>query len=206
MIWKLSEKDILKKIEKFRAIDGWLSDQEALGLYTTASKLSKNATAVEIGSWQGKSTYCIAKGLRTGKVWAIDPFNADGGLDLQSQDEYNNKKGNRDLLEVFTDNMRSLDVLDKIVVKKGYSNQFADEVNKIDFLFIDGDHSIEGCKSDFELYAHKIVPGGFIAFHDYYAHRPELGPTHVIDNIVLKSTEFAFHHLYDSLWVGRKKA
>jgi cephalosporin hydroxylase len=36
----------------------------------------------------------------------------------------------------------------------------------IDFLFIDGDHSYEGVRSDFEMYAPLVTPGGYIAFHD----------------------------------------
>lgn len=38
--------------------------------------------------------------------------------------------------------------------------------NKLDFLFIDGDHSYEGVKADFEDYRGFVRPGGLIAFHD----------------------------------------
>ena len=37
---------------------------------------------------------------------------------------------------------------------------------KIDFLFIDGDHSYEGVKMDYEMYGDLVRPGGLIAFHD----------------------------------------
>ena len=204
MFQKLKERSILKKIHSFREIDGWLTDQEALGLYLVASKLTPNATVVEIGSWQGKSTYCISNGLRSGKVYAIDPFNADGGLDTQSQDEYNRKKGNKDLLENFKATMTQLDVINKIAINKGYSSQFSKDFEKIDFLFIDGDHSIEGCKNDYDMYAHKVVAGGYIAFHDYYHERPELGPTYVIDNLISTSKNFRFYRQFDSLWIAQK--
>ena len=36
----------------------------------------------------------------------------------------------------------------------------------IDFLFIDGDHSYEGVKADFEIYSPLVKEGGLIAFHD----------------------------------------
>ncbi len=36
----------------------------------------------------------------------------------------------------------------------------------IDFLFIDGDHSYEGVKRDFEMYGPLVRPEGLIAFHD----------------------------------------
>lgn len=38
--------------------------------------------------------------------------------------------------------------------------------NGIDFLFIDGDHTYEGVKQDFQSYAPWVNPGGLIAFHD----------------------------------------
>jgi predicted O-methyltransferase YrrM len=36
----------------------------------------------------------------------------------------------------------------------------------IDFLFIDGDHTYRGVKTDFEMYGRLVRPGGIIAFHD----------------------------------------
>lgn len=40
------------------------------------------------------------------------------------------------------------------------------EEPKIDFLFIDGDHSYEGVKQDFEMYSPFVKPGGICCFHD----------------------------------------
>lgn len=37
---------------------------------------------------------------------------------------------------------------------------------KIDFLFIDGDHTYEGVKKDFNTYSPLVKKGGIIAFHD----------------------------------------
>ena len=36
----------------------------------------------------------------------------------------------------------------------------------IDVLFIDGDHTYDGARADFERYAPLVRPGGLIAFHD----------------------------------------
>lgn len=36
----------------------------------------------------------------------------------------------------------------------------------VDFLFIDGDHSLAGVTQDFEVYGRLVRPGGVIAFHD----------------------------------------
>lgn len=205
MFDKFREQFVLRKIREYEKIDGWLSDNEAIGLYRIAHKLPYNAVVVEIGTWKGKSTFCISKGLRSGKIYAIDPFNADAGLDFWSQKEYADKKGEEDLLVNFKDTMKRFGVDKKIVAKRGYSTEFHEDFDKIDFLFIDGDHSVEGCKTDFDLYSPKIVSGGFIAFHDFYEKRDELGPTYVIKNFVLKSIDFKFYRQYDTLWIAKKQ-
>jgi cephalosporin hydroxylase len=40
------------------------------------------------------------------------------------------------------------------------------ENEQLDFLFIDGDHTLEGVTKDYEMYKHLVKPGGWIAFHD----------------------------------------
>ena len=37
---------------------------------------------------------------------------------------------------------------------------------KVDFLFIDGDHTYEGVKADYQMYRHIVKSGGWIGFHD----------------------------------------
>jgi predicted O-methyltransferase YrrM len=48
--------------------------------------------------------------------------------------------------------------------------------SEIDFLFIDGDHSYEGVKRDWEMYSTLVRKGGIIAFHDVAGN---YGETHV---------------------------
>lgn len=38
--------------------------------------------------------------------------------------------------------------------------------NKLDMLFIDGDHSEDGVTQDFEMYSTLVKPGGVVGFHD----------------------------------------
>lgn len=42
--------------------------------------------------------------------------------------------------------------------------------HKLDFLFIDGDHTYDGVKKDFEMYSKLVKKGGMIAFHDICDH------------------------------------
>jgi len=46
---------------------------------------------------------------------------------------------------------------------------------KIDFLFVDGDHSYEGVKKDFQMYSKLVKHDGIMAFHDIVLHPPETG-------------------------------
>jgi len=43
----------------------------------------------------------------------------------------------------------------------------------VDFLFIDGDHSLRGVRTDFQRYSQLVTEGGLIAFHDIVPGRPE---------------------------------
>jgi predicted O-methyltransferase YrrM len=45
---------------------------------------------------------------------------------------------------------------------------------RVDFLFIDGDHTYEGVKTDFEMYSGLVRPGGLMAFHDICKHPENL--------------------------------
>lgn len=43
--------------------------------------------------------------------------------------------------------------------------------NKLDYFLIDGDHTYEGVRSDFEMYSPLVRPGGVILFHDIAEHK-----------------------------------
>ena len=47
------------------------------------------------------------------------------------------------------------------------------KAHKLDFLFIDGDHTYDGVKKDFELYSKLVSKGGIIALHDIVPGLPE---------------------------------
>jgi predicted O-methyltransferase YrrM len=57
----------------------------------------------------------------------------------------------------------------------------------VDLVFIDGDHSLEGCREDWEAWNGHVVPGGAVAFHDARLGRPGgsggPGPTRVVDEL-----------------------
>ena len=189
-------------LQNYLNIEGWLTPNEANGLFEVSSMLPKESIVLEIGSWKGKSTWCIAQGLKKGIINCIDPFNAAG--EEGSKEIYEKTKGNSSLFEQFQNNMKGISPKVKIITHKGYSSQFVNKIENIDFLFIDGDHSIEGCKFDFENYGTNLKIGGYLAFHDYYEGRNELGPTWVIDNIVKRNSAYIDFKKFDSLFIFQK--
>jgi predicted O-methyltransferase YrrM len=116
---------------------------------------------VEIGSFQGRSTVGLAKGSKLGNnnmVYAIDIWN--NGKVNGTNDVFVRK-------EDFINNLKSSQVQDIVTPIHSTSNDaFNNWDKKIGMLFIDGDHSYQGVKSDIR-WCDFVIPGGIIAFHDY---------------------------------------
>lgn len=58
----------------------------------------------------------------------------------------------------------------------------------VDLVFIDGDHSPDACREDWEVWSPHVPTGGRVVFHDARAGKPggdgSLGPTAVVDEIL----------------------
>jgi len=193
---------LLLPIRDYQTIEGWLTKNEALALYRIAKGLPAGACVVEIGSWKGRSTFCIAKGLKDARLVAIDPFDASG--ETGSREVYAQGRGQQPLVEQFKRNLGQHGLLSKIEIKQGYSQDHVAGVLAVDFLFIDGDHSQAGCERDFNLFSPKVKPGGLLGFHDYDDQRPELGPTWVVENRLRQSADWSPAGRWDSLIVFRR--
>lgn len=179
-----------RRIMDYIPIDGWLAHGEAITLYETARLLEGDAPVVaEIGSWQGKSSIVIAKGLQDrggGRLYCIDPFNADG--DDASLHDYANRKSRTrgTLLDAFNRHIETAGVVDLVTTLPGYSHDVVQSFpHVIDFLFIDGNHAYEAVRKDFEDWSPKVKPGGYIAFHDVSFNNLNTGPQRLIREQVL---------------------
>lgn len=157
--------------------EGWIAKDEAELLYNTAAKLKGNGVIVEIGSWCGKSLTIITTGaLKNGfnsKIYSIDPF-------LTSKDEPNGK------YETFIQNLKKNNLDNKITHIKEKSQIAGLNFNEIiEFIFIDGFHTYDAVKKDFDLFYPKIIEGGYIAIHDigYYK-----GPTDLVMELAHNDT------------------
>lgn len=134
---------------------------ERLALYFLAVKGNQNI-CLEIGSYEGASAYFISAGLakknQSGKLYCIDTWNNDAMTE-----------GHRDTYAEFTKN--TAPYAGYVVPVRGYSTQvveqIAGQIEQINLLFIDGDHSYEGVKADWDAYKSFLKPGSVVVFHDW---------------------------------------
>jgi predicted O-methyltransferase YrrM len=164
------------------------------------AKYSKDAQkCVEIGVYEGVNTVIIAEQLSSGGLlYAIDPF-FKGKLGFC----YHEKIAKNLLVKNKLSNNVNL-------IKKLSFDASEEIPDDIDFMFVDGDHSIEGIKKDWELYAIKIKPDGFIALHDTSipAHDgsvSELGSYKYFNSHIKYDKRFSIVETVDSLNILKKK-
>jgi len=56
-------------------------------------------------------------------------------------------------------------------ILKAYSHEIPkkyDFLNNLDFVYIDADHTYEGCKKDLKIWYPRVKQGGILAGHDYF--------------------------------------
>lgn len=131
-------------------------------------KEQKPKYVLEIGTAGGGSLFMLSQVIEDDAVLiSIDLPNGKfgGGYPKNRITLYNSfaRKGQK--LELIREDSQSLESFNKIkmILKDNY----------LDFLFIDGDHSYEGVKKDFELYVPLVKKNGIIALHDIVQGLPE---------------------------------
>src|ERR1700727_3162159 len=161
------------------------SDGEAATLARLASGAHR---VVELGVYEGSSAVVLARAMATGsELVLVDPYTADTRWAALPQGAWANATASR--LAVARAR-RSQDV------GRSWTG------GPVDLVFIDGDHSYEGCREDWEQWRGHVSPGGFAAFHDARAGKPgghgAPGPTRVVDEAFRSADEI------DALVVVRK--
>ncbi len=93
------------------------------------------------------------------------------GVDIEDKLRWNIKNSDRDVHMIIGDS-KNPDTINRVTnILKG---------NKIDFLFIDGDHDYYSVKADYENYERYVRSRGIIGFHDIYMQAKD-GPININD-------------------------
>lgn len=136
-------------------IYGYLSRGDILALQYCARAVK--GTSVNIGVFNGLSSYVIARANPELRVVGIDAF-----LGMTAQ--LNQRNNSQEALA-----RKNLQKITNTEMMVGLSQELALEWDEpIEFLFIDGDHSVEGAVRDFEMWSPFLAAGGYIALHDAY--------------------------------------
>lgn len=132
-------------------VEGYLYPHEGAFLHLLARHAPGHGRIVEIGSFHGRSTLCLASGLRrrgAGRVLAVDPqkYGAEGSL---------------------RSNLRRLGVDDWVDIRVETSLAAAHAFEgRASIVFIDGDHAERAVREDVSAWLPRLEPGGFLVLHD----------------------------------------
>src|SRR5438876_2520952 len=114
-------------------VRGWLGDEEALALFELARGCTGRGAIVELGSWRGRSTICLALGSKEGSgvpVIAVDRH-TDGTF------------GD------FQENIRRAGVADIVRPIRATSDEaFVGFEEPIELIFIDASHKYDDVRRD----------------------------------------------------------
>lgn len=193
-------------LEKMRKVEGWLEDEEADLLLAACARALTGLTSphgtpaiVEVGSYCGRSTVVLGSVVQAlcpeARVAAIDPHlgqigAADQGLQTGAP-----------TLERLRANLEANGLTDHVEVIRQCSYE-VEWSRPIGFLLIDGLHDHANVSRDFHCFEKWIVPGGWIAFHDYADYYP--GVRSFVDEL-LATGRYTRVHLARSLMVVRRQ-
>ncbi len=147
---------------------GWMGRDS---LKWHARHAAKAKRIIEVGAWLGRSTTVLAKHTK-GTVWAVDHWEGTP-WDASQHALYADVVTKRDVYAEFRKNLGHYIRIGKVVPVRAMSVAAASQLlaqhgRVFDFVFIDADHSYEGCREDIAAYLPLLKSGGLISGHDYH--------------------------------------
>jgi predicted O-methyltransferase YrrM len=152
-------------------VDGWLTEAEGRAL----AEVAAGKTVLEIGSYCGRSTICMAQTARA--VYAVDTFDGRATPDV------------RDTFDEFSLNLDRYGVSGRVMVAVGKSADVVPTLGeRMTMAFIDGAHDEASVLADAALAASVLTQNSLICFHDYQRIGNE-SVTAVVDHLRARGAE-----------------
>ena len=150
-------------LDEVKTVEGYLAPNEMRFLALLGACPTAEGEILEIGSFKGKSTVILAKSAAlagNSKVHAVDPMTAPSVTDPDL-------RGDESSFRDFQKNIEMHDVANRIEFHQKFSYELSKDWTKpLRLLWIDGDHTYEGTKRDFEGFAPHLADKAIIAIHD----------------------------------------
>lgn len=151
-------------------IEGWMSPEELFWLQTRAKK---HPVIVEIGSWKGRSGHAIAEGC-PGVVFLVEHF--EGAVEeihnVHSYGQLFVPDGRAAVRAALLNNLAKFVESGKAFLIEAKSTEAAAFLGPVfmhqspGMVFIDADHSYEGCSTDILAWRKYFKKPGLICGHD----------------------------------------
>ena len=192
----------MKHTQRFRIPDDWKChtyNHVYFGLVELTIKLSQllefeDNKMIEIGSYMGESTQIFGScGLFT-EINCIEPFEGTENFNEEINHTW------EEVWEEYDINTRQFKDIIKLHEDYSYDEKILNKFNddEYDFIYVDGDHSFESTRRDFELYIPKIKPNGVLGGHDY---QQGVGVDDALEEICDPANLILFR---DSSWLIKK--
>jgi predicted O-methyltransferase YrrM len=169
-------------------VEGQLTEREIACLTCLASVRTASGEVLEIGTFKGRSTIVLAMASQLGpkeRIVAVDPLTSPGVTDPVL------KGGESSAWEPLQANLKVAQVAHLVEMHQQYSADLArtwPAGRKLRLLWIDGDHTYRGAKTDFDLFSPFLADGAIVAMHDVLHHHG--GPARVFAEDMLLSSHF----------------
>jgi len=204
--------DIHKNI--IQNIKGYLEENEGKALYEYALAVSRSGPCLEIGSYCGKSAVYLGTACReTGNVlFCIDHHR--GSEEQQPGETYFDPA----VFDCHTFHIDTFPYFRRTLAMAGLENTVVPLVCRsklaarawktpLGLVFIDGGHSCQAVKTDYDIWHQHILPGGYLLIHDIFQYPAQGGqaPYDVYQHAV-SSGNFKEESMVGTLGVLRKTA
>lgn len=187
----------LEKLDQLSlSIPSMITSEAGKFLYTLCYMQDILGDVVEIGSWQGRSSFFLARAVKesgNGRFYAIDHFGGNVGKEqfYAVDGDLTNLKQN------FIRNMERQGLSGFVNLLDMPNTEAVNHLKDscIRFLFIDGDHTEEGVTKDIELFFPHLCKGAIVIFDDYFEGFP--GLLQAVDRAIKKHKPvkvFSFKH------------
>ena len=174
-----------------------VAERECLARHAAGKK-----RLVEIGVWHGVGTCILRKAMAAdGVLMGVDHYPI-GRLGFSAQQRI----AHCEVARVKNGQMQWV----RLTGKDAARNYAESGAELIDFVFIDGDHSYEALRDDWEGWSPLIAPGGIVALHDSCS-----TPTQQIDaagsviftrKVIMHDERYVHLETVDTLSVMQRKA
>jgi len=171
-------------------VDGYLYPHEAVFLYHVAKDAPGGGPIVEVGSFRGRSTLCMAAGLkrRGGRIVSVDPHVYGTADELREN-----------LAHFGLDGLVEGVVASSVDTARGWDHEAR-------AVFLDGDHREHAVEADLDAWFPRLEAGGLMILHDATGIGGFEGPRRVAGRRLRVGDEFDAAGRLGSIAWGRKRA